>query len=81
MTSEKVLVIERSELVGTRCILRLLQAGYAVRTTVRSRAREWDVRAMLRVGGLEPGDTVDCLGPSGERLVGRSDHESKSRLI
>jgi nucleoside-diphosphate-sugar epimerase len=34
--------------------LKLLAAGYRVRTTVRSLAREADVRAMLKAGGAEP---------------------------
>jgi nucleoside-diphosphate-sugar epimerase len=38
--------------------LQLLAAGYTVRTTVRSLEREADVRAMLKVGGAEPGERL-----------------------
>jgi nucleoside-diphosphate-sugar epimerase len=48
---ERVLVTGGSGFVGSHCILRLLDAGYCVRTTVRSAAREADVRALLAAGG------------------------------
>jgi nucleoside-diphosphate-sugar epimerase len=51
-----VLVTGGSGFVGVHCVLRLLEAGYDVRATVRSRAREGDVRAMLRVGGIDADD-------------------------
>jgi nucleoside-diphosphate-sugar epimerase len=38
--------------------LRLLNAGYRVRTTVRSLSREADVRAMLEVGGVDADGTL-----------------------
>ena len=40
-----------SGFVGSHCIVQLLAAGHEVRTTVRSLAREGDVRAMLKEGG------------------------------
>src|SRR4029077_13097766 len=39
-------------------ILQLLSTGHHIRTTVRSLTREGDVRAMLNVGGAEPGDRL-----------------------
>jgi nucleoside-diphosphate-sugar epimerase len=54
MSGELVLVTGGSGFVGAHCILQLLDAGYRVRTTVRSLGREADVRAMLKVGGAEP---------------------------
>ena len=51
MTGESVLVTGGSGFIGVHCILQLLNAGYRVRTTVRSLTREADVRAMLEVGG------------------------------
>jgi nucleoside-diphosphate-sugar epimerase len=53
-----VLVTGGSGFVGSHCILQLLAAGHTVRTTVRSLDREGDVRAMLKVGGAEPGDRL-----------------------
>ena len=55
MSGELVLVTGGSGFIGAHCILQLLNAGYRVRTTVRSLAREADVRAMLKVGGAQPG--------------------------
>ena len=58
MSDELVLVTGGSGFVGVHCILKLLNAGYRVRTTVRSLKREADVRAMLKVGGVEAGDRL-----------------------
>ena len=54
MSGELVLVTGGSGFIGAHCILQLLNAGYRVRTTVRSLNREAGVRAMLKVGGAEP---------------------------
>lgn len=53
-----VLVTGGSGFVGSHCILQLLAAGHAVRTTVRNLKREGDVRSMLKTGGAEPGDRL-----------------------
>ena len=53
MTGEQVLVTGGSGFIGGHCILQLLRAGYRVRTTVRSLAREAEVRATLRAAGAE----------------------------
>ena len=58
MANELVLVTGGSGFVGVHCILKLLEAGYRVRTTVRSLKREADVRAMLKVGGADPGEKL-----------------------
>ena len=50
-----VLVTGGSGFIGSHAILALLAAGHDVRTTVRDLKREPDVRAMLKVGGAEPG--------------------------
>lgn len=50
-----VLVTGGSGFIAAHCILRLLAAGYDVRTTVRSLKRESEVRAMLKAGGADPG--------------------------
>lgn len=53
-----VLVTGGSGFIGSHCILQLLAGGHTVRTTVRSLEREADVRAMLKVGGADPGDRL-----------------------
>jgi nucleoside-diphosphate-sugar epimerase len=58
MSGESVLVTGGSGFIGAHCILQLLNAGYRVRTTVRSLTREGDVRAMLKVGGAAPGEAL-----------------------
>ncbi|MDX8459591.1 SDR family oxidoreductase [Mesorhizobium humile] len=58
MSGELVLVTGGSGFLGAHCILSLLNAGYRVRTTVRSAKREADALAMLKVGGVEPGDAL-----------------------
>jgi nucleoside-diphosphate-sugar epimerase len=56
--SQLVLVTGGSGFVAAHCILQLLHAGYRVRTTVRSLAREGSVRATLKTGGVDPGDAL-----------------------
>ncbi|HTV15895.1 MAG TPA: aldehyde reductase [Acidobacteriaceae bacterium] len=53
-----VLVTGGSGFIASHCILQLLAAGHQVRATVRSLAREADIRAMLRQGGAEPGSRL-----------------------
>lgn len=54
MSGEQVLVTGGSGFLGAHCIVALLQRGYRVRTTVRSPAREQEVRDMVRIGGADP---------------------------
>jgi NADPH:quinone reductase-like Zn-dependent oxidoreductase len=58
MSGELVLVTGGSGFIGVYCIQQLLETGYRVRATVRSLAREADVRVMLKAGGAEPGETL-----------------------
>jgi nucleoside-diphosphate-sugar epimerase len=68
-----VLVTGGSGFIGSHCILQLLAAGYAVRTTVRNPAREIDVRALLMAGGSEPGDRLQFFAADLEQDAGWSE--------
>lgn len=48
--SETVLVTGGSGFLGAHCLIKCLDAGYKVRTTIRSLNREEDVRVMLKEG-------------------------------
>jgi nucleoside-diphosphate-sugar epimerase len=67
-----VLVTGGSGFIGSRCILQLLDAGFQVRTTVRSLKREGDVRTMLNEGGAEPGDRLSFIAADLENDAGWS---------
>jgi len=58
---EVVLVTGGSGFIASYCILELLNAGYRVRTTLRSLKREADVRAMLKQGGVDAGDRLSFV--------------------
>ena len=58
MSGELVLVTGGSGFIAMHCTLKLLAAGYRVRNTVRSLAREAEVRATLKAAGAEPGERL-----------------------
>ena len=58
MPNDLVLVTGGTGFVGVHVVLRLLQAGYTLRTTVRSLEREAEVRSMLGYGGVEAGERL-----------------------
>lgn len=58
MAQSTVLVTGGSGFIAAHCILKLLEQGHRVRTTIRNPSRERDVRAMLEVGGAEPGERL-----------------------
>jgi dihydroflavonol-4-reductase len=65
-----VLVTGGSGFIGSHAILQLLAAGHEVRTTVRSLAREGDVRALLKQGGAAPGARLSFIGADLENEAG-----------
>ncbi|MGC4083889.1 MAG: GDP-mannose 4,6-dehydratase [Vicinamibacterales bacterium] len=56
-----VLVTGGTGFVGSHAVLQLLQAGHRVRTTVRSAAREREVREMMRTAGVDPADRLEVV--------------------
>jgi dihydroflavonol-4-reductase len=61
MSDELVLVTGGSGFIAQHCILALLQAGYRVRTTLRSLSREAEVRGNLSTGGAKLGDRLSFV--------------------
>lgn len=59
--NETVLVTGGTGFIAQHCMLALLSAGYGVRTTVRSLAREGEVRANLKTGGIEAGEQLSFV--------------------
>ncbi|MFT4174862.1 MAG: aldehyde reductase [Rhodocyclaceae bacterium] len=57
----RVLVTGGTGFIAQHCMVALLDNGYHVRTTVRSLAREAEVRAHLRTGGVEAGDRLSFV--------------------
>lgn len=56
-----VLVTGGSGFIGSHILVQLLAAGHMVRTTVRDRRREPEVRALLKEGGAEPGERLQLF--------------------
>lgn len=54
MSDELVLVTGGTGFVGVHCVVQLLDAGYRVRTTLRTSSRADEVREMVRRGGADP---------------------------
>ena len=61
MTETTVLVTGGTGFIAQHCMLALLEAGYRVKTSVRSLSREAEVRANLKTGGAEPGDRLSFV--------------------
>jgi len=61
MNEKLVLVTGGTGFIAQHCILALLRDGYRVRTTLRSPAREAEVRGNLKTGGAEPGDRLSFV--------------------
>ncbi|GAA4380964.1 SDR family oxidoreductase [Paeniglutamicibacter cryotolerans] len=58
MSGELVLVTGGTGFLGAHCVAQLIQQGYRVRTTVRSRGREAEVRGLLATAEVDPGDRL-----------------------
>ncbi|MDR7143692.1 aldehyde reductase [Rhizobium sp. BE258] len=58
---ELVLVTGGTGFIAQHCIIALINAGYRVRTTVRSLSREAEVRANLKAGGVELGERLSFI--------------------
>lgn len=61
MTAERVLVTGGSGFLAAHCLIRVLDDGYAVRTTVRSLDRAAKVRAMVEAGGSARAGEIDVV--------------------
>lgn len=59
--SGTVLVTGASGFVAQHCILKLLDAGYGVRATLRSPGRQQEVRAALARGGARPDAPIEFV--------------------
>jgi nucleoside-diphosphate-sugar epimerase len=67
---QTVLITGGSGFIGSHIILQLLAAGHQVRTTIRNLTREGDVRAMLKVGGADPGNRLSFFAADLENDAG-----------
>lgn len=61
MNETTVLVTGGTGFIAQHCMLALLREGYRVRTTLRSPAREAEVRGNLETGGAEAGDRLSFV--------------------
>lgn len=61
MNEQRVLVTGGTGFIAQHCMLALLRQGYRVRTTIRSRGRESEVRNNLRTGGEDPRDRLSFV--------------------
>lgn len=67
--ADRVLVTGGSGFLGAHCVLALLEAGYDVRTTIRSPQRAADVRSQLAAGADLTGENLPDAGDRVEFAV------------
>lgn len=73
MQKETVLVTGGTGFIAQYCMIALLEAGYHVRTTVRSLSREGEVRAYLKTGGVDAGPNLSFVQADLTRDAGWAD--------
>jgi dihydroflavonol-4-reductase len=56
-----VLVTGGSGFIAVHCIVKLLQQGYSVRTTLRSLKRQNEVKEMVKNGGVTSFDNLSFI--------------------
>jgi dihydroflavonol-4-reductase len=61
MTDDQVLVTGGTGFIAQHCMVALLNAGYRVRTTIRSPSREAEVRGNLETAGAKPGERLSFV--------------------
>jgi hypothetical protein len=61
---------DRRRIVGPQDILQVLAEGHQVRTTVRSMARQTEVRALLKQGGTDPAERLFFFAADLEKDAG-----------
>lgn len=76
-----VLVTGGTGFIAQHCILALLARGHRVRTTVRSLARQHEVRKNLREGGADPGDRLSFVVADLSGDAGWSDAAAGCRYV
>ena len=65
-----ILVTGGSGFIAGHCILRLWEAGYQVRTTLRSLQRQDELRALLEEAGAQRGERLSCVAADLEQNAG-----------
>lgn len=73
MSTARVLVTGGSGFIAGHCILRLLDVGYQVRTTIRALTKEADIRSVLTDAGMIDGDRLEFVAADLTRDTGWAD--------
>ena len=79
--SGRVLVTGGTGFLGGWCVVRLLQRGCAVRTTVRDQRREADVRATVKAAGVDAGSRLEVVAADLASEAGWSEAAAGCRYV